>query len=171
MLLWIFSNCFTSMEKLQRSIPASGSSNTLTLWSFASTVAISTLFFSPPERVASTSRSRYSFAQRPTLLNSLQLTGSGSSFPAARFSSLRTVIPLKEAGCWKAKPIPALARSSMLRAVISSPSSRMVPDVSLIIPIKSLAMVDFPPPFGPVITSISPSFTVKLISVTIGSVS
>ena len=49
------------------------------------------------------------------------------------------------------------------------PSRRISPLSALSIPIKSLAMVDLPPPLGPVITSISPSFTEKLTTSTVNN--
>lgn len=49
--------------------------------------------------------------------------------------------------------------TTLLVKVISSPSSIIFPLSGVWIPISVLASVDFPPPFGPVITSISPSST------------
>ena len=134
------------------------------LCGLARTVAISIRFISPPERVASASRSMYSWAQRPTLLKRPQHSFSLRLLPAARFKRRRTVIPLKRGGCWNAKPIPACARSLIERPVISSPFKMILPAVDSLIPMSSLASVDLPPPFGPVMTSISPSATWKLMS-------
>ena len=73
-------------------------------------------------------------------------------------------MPLKRGGCWKANPMPAWARSLMERSVMSSPFKIILPEVASLIPMSSLASVDLPPPFGPVMTSISPSATLKLMS-------
>ena len=69
------------------------------LWGFASTVAISIRFNSPPESVASTSLSKYSLAHSPTPFKISQHLFSGISYPAARESSLFTVMPLNLGGC------------------------------------------------------------------------
>lgn len=53
--------------------------------------------------------------------------------------------------------MPFLARSEMDRSVMSSPSSRIWPLVARSTPMMSLASVDLPPPFGPVITVKRPS--------------
>ena len=92
----------TSMAKLQRSMPASGSSKIARSTFRAMSVAISTRFTSPPESDASTSRFRYSREQSPTLVRYAQHASSGSSLPWARLRSLRTVSPLKRGGCWNA---------------------------------------------------------------------
>ena len=152
------------MEKLHRSIPASGSSKMQSLCGLASTDAISSRFISPPERVASISLLKYSFAHKPTRLNRLQQVSSESFSPAAKFKNRSTVIPLKRGGCWNANPIPAFARSAIGNSVISCLSSKICPPSGFSIPIRSFAIVDLPPPLGPVITSISPSGTAKLIS-------
>ena len=52
----IFSNTWIRFWKLQRSIPASGSSNTESFVPRARTVAISIRFNSPPDRLPLTSR-------------------------------------------------------------------------------------------------------------------
>ena len=54
------------LSRLQISIPASGSSKRVTLVPLASTVAISILLSSPPDRLALTSRLIYSLAHKPT---------------------------------------------------------------------------------------------------------
>ena len=48
--------------------------------------------------------------------------------------------------------MPFLARSEMDRFVMSSPSNRIWPPVGCSTPMMSLASVDLPPPFGPVMT-------------------
>ena len=61
------SNISVNLLKLQRSIPASGSSNTVSDEFLAITDAISILFSSPPESDEETSLSKYSLEQSPTL--------------------------------------------------------------------------------------------------------
>ena len=89
-----------------------------------------------------------------------------SFLPEAMLMRSKTVMPLKRTGCWKAKLMPRRARSVMDMWVMSSPSSRIWPEVGCSIPAMSLAMVDLPLPFGPVMTTMRSS-TVRLTSLRI----
>ena len=59
---------------------------------------------------------------------------------------------------------PFCARSVMESPVISSPLNTILPEVGLEIPIKMRISVDFPLPFGPVMTLIALSSKVRLTS-------
>ena len=145
-------------------MPASGSSNRESLVCRASTVAISMRLISPPERVASTSRFRYSRPHSPTRLSISQSLSVESFPPEASSSRRRTVKPLKRTGCWKAKLTPCRARSVTFKGVMSSPSKRIFPLSGVSIPAMILAKVVLPPPLGPVITVSFPSGMERLTS-------
>src|SRR5690349_3516208 len=74
---------------------------------------------------------------------------------------LATVTPGIATGYWKAMKRPARARSSGSASVISSPSKRIWPSVTSRPgwPMITLASVDLPDPFGPIIAWISPERT------------
>ena len=126
-------------------------------------MAISILLSSPPERLAFTSLLTYSLAHRPTA-ERYSHTPATVIFLSPEASIIRslTVSPLNLTGCWNAKLIPALALSVIDIRVISCPSSRILPDVGLIIPAISFASVDLPPPLGPVI-AVKASSILRLI--------
>src|SRR5688572_29617665 len=74
-----------------------------------------------------------------------------------------TVTPGISWGYWKARNIPALARSSAGQALTSSPRRVIVPAVTAYSgePISAEASVLLPEPFGPITAWISPAPTVK----------
>ena len=92
----------TSIEKLHKSIPASGSSYIASLGFLAINEAISILFNSPPDKDASTSLFKYSFEQSPTFVRYSQQAVSFNLLPDARLRSFLTVTPLNLGGCWNA---------------------------------------------------------------------
>ena len=110
------------MEKLHKSIPASGSSYIDIFEFLAISEAISILFTSPPDKELSTSLFRYSLEQSPTFDKYSQHSSSDKLLPAANCNNFSTVTPLNLGGCWKAYPIPILALSVILKSVISTPS-------------------------------------------------
>ena len=57
----------------------------------------------------------------------------------------------------------------MLRCVMSCPSNSICPPVGMRTPAISLAMVDLPPPLGPVMTTNRPSGTEKLTSLSMST--
>ena len=65
-----------------------------------------------------------------------------------------TEIPCTAMGAWKAMKIPALARSSTGMRVISFPSKKILPPVTVYFgcPMTALNNVDFPAPFVPMMT-------------------
>ena len=166
---YIFSNTAMRLEKLQRSMPASGSSKSESLVPRASMVAISMRLSSPPERLAFTSRFIQSRAHIPTRLRQSQASPTESLRPAASLSRSYTCMPLKRTGCWKAKLMPFLARSVMPSPVMSSPSNSIRPAVGLMMPAMTRASVLLPPPLGPV-TATKRSLMVKLMSLSISLV-
>ncbi len=65
--------------------------------------------------------------------------------------------------------MPAFALSVIERGVISCPSNKICPLCGVIIPAIIFANVDFPPPFGPVITTnLLSSITSKIITILLG---
>ena len=93
------SNISIKLLKLHKSIPASGSSNIVSIASLSTTVAISILFNSPPDKEPFTSLSTYSFAHNPTFDNISHASALFMRFFAAIFNRSYTVIPLNLTGC------------------------------------------------------------------------
>ena len=74
-----------------------------------------------------------------------------------------TETPGISCGYWKARNMPALARSSVGQAVMSSPLYLIVPAVTSYSgePIRVVPSVLLPDPFGPMMAWISPALTVR----------
>ena len=74
-----------------------------------------------------------------------------------------TETPAISCGYWKARNMPALARSSVGHSVTSSPRNSIVPPVTSYSgePISVLPRVDLPEPLGPMMACTSPAFTVR----------
>ena len=92
--------------------------------------------------------------------------GSGADTPrraaSVRFSAIDMdgAVPLN--GFWNTRPISAARRCSG-HAVISAPSSLMLPASTGNPPATALSSVDFPEPDGPTTATISPALISKLI--------
>ena len=77
----------------------------------------------------------------------------------AAFKKFINVIPGTSSGNWNDMKIPLLAISFVFKLFIFSPIKSISPDVFLYIGLLKItfANVDFPAPFGPIITCTSPA--------------
>ncbi|OPX69840.1 MAG: hypothetical protein A4E36_00780 [Methanoregulaceae archaeon PtaB.Bin009] len=147
--------------------PLVGSSNTSTSGSIASTPAMATRFFSPPDRWWGGRRPNPERPTRPRAPSTASFTSSSVNprLVGPNATSWYTVGEMIcRSGFWSTNP--TLFRSVLRDArsyEMGTLSKRMVPESGRIMPLNIRRIVDFPAPFGPTSAIFSPLRTWKLI--------
>ena len=153
------------------SSPESVSSKIANFGSSTAICKISFFFFSPPENPTfkclwAYSGLMWSFSifSSNSLWNCIKYCFSPVTASFAVLKKSSTVSPGISSGYWNDKKIPFFALSSTVSSLIFSPSKIISPPINLCFgfPTKILASVDFPAPFGPIITWTSPLLMFKL---------
>ena len=144
-----------------------GSSNSIISGFIANALAIATLCFWPPDNEAGIASY---LSAKPTVSSKFLATNSAcsfSNFPSSTGAKVifsPTVKLLNRLKCWKTIPIFSRALSiSVLGSLISCPSMIIDPLVGSSNLFRHLNNVLFPEPDGPIKTTTSLFFTLKLI--------
>jgi hypothetical protein len=152
------------------SSPESVSSRMASSGSTTAICRISLRFFSPPENPSFRYRSANDGSMPRRFIHSMidrRSSSTDRSMPLRADSDWRrnwiTDTPAISCGYWKARNMPALARTSVGQSVMSSPWYQIRPPVTSYSGLASrvLARVDLPEPLGPMMAWTSPGRTTR----------